>query len=119
MTQLGEESVWFMGLNFTRMEFGDVRVRQAVSHALDRKGIVQKLVFGYGTTAFGPLPTSDPTYYKGVEQFNQFDKEKSKSLMSGGRLDGGSDGILEKSGKKFSFERSHQRVVQPTTARRG
>jgi peptide/nickel transport system substrate-binding protein len=104
VTQLGEESVWFMGLNFTRMEFGDVRVRQAVSHALDRNAIVQKLVFGYGTTAFGPLPTSDPTYFKGVQAFNQFDKEKSKSLMSAAGWKAGSDGVLEKSGKKFSFE---------------
>ena len=57
VTQLGEESVWFMGLNFTRLEFGDVRVRQAVSHALDRKTIVDKLVFGYGRPRIGPLPT--------------------------------------------------------------
>ena len=104
VTQLGEESVWFMGLNFTRLEFGDVRVRQAVSHALDRKAIVDKLVFGYGSTAYGPLPTSDPTYYKGVEQFNNFDKEKSTSLMSAAGWKAGSDGILEKGGKKFSFE---------------
>ena len=104
VTQLGEESVWFMGLNFTRMEFGDVRVRQAVSHALDRNAIVQKLVFGYGTTAFGPLPTSDPTYFKGVQAFNQFDTEKSKSLMSAAGWKAGSDGILEKGGQKFSFE---------------
>ena len=104
VTQLGEESVWFMGLNFTRLEFGDVRVRQAVSHALDRKAIVDKLVFGYGTTAYGPLPTSDPTYHKAVEQFNQFDREKSKSLMAAAGWTAGSDGTLEKGGKKFSFE---------------
>jgi peptide/nickel transport system substrate-binding protein len=104
VTQLGEESVWFLGLNFDKMEFGDVRVRQAVSHALDRDTIVKKLVFGYGTTAFGPLPTSDPTYFKDVQKFNQFDKEKSKSLMTAAGWKAGSDGILEKSGKKFSFE---------------
>jgi peptide/nickel transport system substrate-binding protein len=104
VTELGEESVWFLGLNFDRLEFGDVRVRQAVSHALDREAIVKKLVFGYGTTAFGPLPTSDPTYYKAVEKFNQFDKDKSKSLMGAAGWKAGSDGILEKGGKKFSFE---------------
>ena len=104
VTQLGEESVWFLGLNFDRLEFGDVRVRQAVSHALDREAIVNKLVFGYGTTAFGPLPTSDPTYFKDVQKFNQFDKEKSKSLTTAAGWKAGSDGILEKGGKKFSFE---------------
>ena len=104
VTQLGEESVWFMGLNFDRMEFGDVRVRQAVSHAIDRDAIVKKLVFGYGTPAFGPLPTSDPTYYKNVEEFNQFDPAKSKALMSAAGWTAGSDGILAKGGNKFSFE---------------
>jgi peptide/nickel transport system substrate-binding protein len=104
VTQVGEESVWFIGLNFDRLEFRDVRVRQAVSHALDRNAIVDKLVFGYGTTAYGPLPTSDPTYYKAVTRFNKFDREKSKSLMTAAGWKAGSDGILEKSGKKFSFE---------------
>jgi len=104
VTQLGEESVWFMGLNFDRLEFGDVRVRQAVSHAIDRDAIVKKLVFGYGTPAFGPLPTSDPTYDKGVTKFNQFDPAKSKALMSAAGWTAGSDGTLAKGGTKFSFE---------------
>jgi peptide/nickel transport system substrate-binding protein len=104
VTQVGEESVWFMGLNFDRLEFGDVRVRQAVSHAIDRDAIVKKLVFGYGTPAFGPLPTSDPTYFKSVQNFNQFDPAKSKALMSAAGWTAGSDGTLEKGGAKFSFE---------------
>jgi peptide/nickel transport system substrate-binding protein len=104
VTQLGEESVWFMGLNFDRLEFKDVRIRQAVSHAIDRNAIVQKLVFGYGTPAFGPLPTSDPTYYKAVQQFNNYDVEKSKSLLTAAGWTAGSDGILAKGGQKFSFE---------------
>lgn len=104
VTQLGEESVWFIGLNFDKLAFGDVRVRQAVSHALDRNAIVNKLVFGYGTTAFGPLPMSDPTYYKSVEKFNQFDTAKSKALMTAAGWTAGSDGILAKDGQKFSFE---------------
>jgi peptide/nickel transport system substrate-binding protein len=103
VTQLGEESVWYIGLNFDHLEFSDLRVRQAVSHAIDRNAIVQKLVFGYGTPAFGPLPQSDPTYYKAVEQFNQFDLNKAKSLMTAAGWTPGSDGILAKNGTKFSF----------------
>jgi peptide/nickel transport system substrate-binding protein len=104
VTQLGEESCWFIGLNFTRLEFADPRVRQAVSHAIDRVTIVKRLVFGYGTPAFGPLPTSDPTYFKGVEVYNQFDPAKSKALMAAAGWTPGSDGILTKGGQKFSFE---------------
>ncbi len=104
VTQLGEESVWYLGLNFERLEFGDVRVRQAVSHAIDRNAIVSKLVFGYGTPAFGPLPQSDASYDKQVEKFNQFDLAKAKSLMTAAGWTPGSDGILAKNGQKFSFE---------------
>jgi peptide/nickel transport system substrate-binding protein len=104
VTQLGEESVWYLGLNFERLEFGDVRVRQAVSHAIDRNAIVNKLVFGYGTPAFGPLPRSDASYDKRVEKFNQLDLTKAKSLMAAAGWKPGSDGILAKNGQKFSFE---------------
>jgi peptide/nickel transport system substrate-binding protein len=81
-----------------------VRVRQAVSNALDRNAIVQKLVFGHGTAAFGPLPKSDPMYSKDVEKYNKYDLNEAKSLMTAAGWKLGNDGILAKDGTKFSFE---------------
>ena len=104
VTQLGEESVWFMGLNFTRLEFGDVRVRQAVSHALDRKAIVQTARLRLRDDRLRAAADLRPDLLQGCRAFNQFDKEKSKSLMSAAGWKAGVDGILEKGGKKFSFE---------------
>ena len=112
VTQLGEESVWFIGLNFDQLEFGDVRVRQAVSHALDRNAIVEKLVFGYGTTAFGPLPTSDPTYYKAVDEVQPVRQGEVEVADDGGGMEGrerrhpreGREEVLVRA-------RGHERVV--------
>lgn len=104
VTEVGEMSEWYIGLNFERLEFADLRVRQAVSHALDRNAIVDALVFGFGTPAFGPLPQSDAAFYDpAVEQFNQFDLDEAKSLMTEAGWQPGSGGILAKNGKPFAF----------------
>ena len=106
VTQLGEESVWFIGPQLhADSSSATSRVRQAVSHALDRNDDRRQA----RSSATGrPLsgrcrPPTRPTH-KAVEQFNQFDKEKSKSLMAAAGWKAGSDGILEKNGKKLSFE---------------
>jgi peptide/nickel transport system substrate-binding protein len=45
-----------MGLNRTRSEFGDLRVRQALLHAVDREAICQAVVFGLCDVTSEPFP---------------------------------------------------------------
>jgi peptide/nickel transport system substrate-binding protein len=45
-----------MGLNRTRSEFDDVRVRQALLHAVDREAICQAVVFGLCDVTAEPFP---------------------------------------------------------------
>ena len=104
VTELGEQALWYMGLNFESLDFGDLRVRQAVAHALDRDAIVDKLVFGHGKPCLGPIPPASPDYDKSVEKYNGYDVEKAKSLMADAGWKPGSDGILAKDGKRFSFQ---------------
>ena len=106
VTQLKEWSGYFMTTNFGRTDLGfnDVNVRQALSHAIDRAGIVKALLFGHGTPLYGPITTADKSYTKDVEQFNQFDTNKSKSLLAAAGWKAGSDGILTKNGVRFAFE---------------
>jgi peptide/nickel transport system substrate-binding protein len=104
VTEIGEQALWYLGLNFERLGFGDLRVRQAVAHALDRQAIVDKLVFGHGRPAFGPIPPASPDYNDAVEEHNGFDLTKAKELMTAAGWKVGGDDILTKDGQKFSFQ---------------
>ena len=66
----------------TRNEYlKDKRVRQAIMYALDRKFILDNILFGYGKIATGPL-TSDSPYYTtdGVPMYGQ-DQKKANDLL--------------------------------------
>ncbi|WP_181779453.1 ABC transporter substrate-binding protein [Pseudonocardia pini] len=47
---------WYFQPNRTRSAFGDVRVRQALWHAIDRRALVDVLARGFGTLDAQPLP---------------------------------------------------------------
>lgn len=104
--QLKEWSGYFFSLNFGRTDLGfdDVKVRQALSHAIDRPSIVKTLLFDHGQPLYGPITTADKSYTKDVEQFNQFDVNKAKTMLNDAGWKAGSDGILSKNGVRFQFE---------------
>jgi len=106
VTKLKEWSGWFFSLNFNRgdLGFNDLNVRQAIAHAIDRPSIVKALLFDHGEPLYGPITSADKSYTKDVEQFNQFDVNKAKSMLSDAGWKAGSDGILAKNGVRFAFE---------------
>jgi ABC-type transport system substrate-binding protein len=50
--------LWYMGVNTTRGPLKDVRVRQAIAHALDVPTLLEQLLAGRGTVANGVIPPS-------------------------------------------------------------
>lgn len=50
--------LWYMGINTTRGPLKDVRVRQAIAHAVDVPTLLQQLLAGRGTVASGVIPPS-------------------------------------------------------------
>jgi peptide/nickel transport system substrate-binding protein len=106
VTQLKEWSGYFFSLNFKRTDLGfnDLNVRQALSHAVDRAGIVKALLFSHGTALYGPITTADKSYTTDVEQYNQYDVSKANSMLAAAGWKAGSDGILTKGGVRFAFE---------------
>jgi peptide/nickel transport system substrate-binding protein len=106
VTELKEWSGYIMGPNFKRTELGfdDLRVRMAMSHAIDRKAIAEKLFFNGALPMYGPVTSADANYTKAVEKYNQYNPDLSKRLLDQAGWKEGSGGIREKDGKKMSFK---------------
>ena len=49
--------------NLTRRPFTDLRVRRAIAHAIDRQFLVERVYFGQGTAATGPISHLMPWAY--------------------------------------------------------
>jgi peptide/nickel transport system substrate-binding protein len=98
-----EMSLYMLGLNFkeTDLGFDDVRVRQAVSHAIDRDAIVKTVFFGVAEPAKTLVHTAWPYYDSSVEDTNDFDPDKSKSLLDDAGFTG--SGTRSRNGKSLSF----------------
>lgn len=69
--------------NMSKAPFDDIRVRQAVSHAIDREKVLAFALDGNGQIAHGPLPTTIPGYSKAVETLDYaYDPAKAKALLA-------------------------------------
>jgi len=91
--------VFFFGFNVERPIVSDVRVRQAINHAVNREEIVANLLEGAGT-----VPTSyiSPAIfgYKDVSATWEYDLDLARSLLDeAGWVDDDGDGIREKDGQ--------------------
>lgn len=79
MIQQQPLNIYYLGLNCQKKPFTDVRVRQALHHALDKKKIFKTLFGTRGIPAHGPLPPllrGDD----GAEHY-PYDPERARSLI--------------------------------------
>ncbi len=93
----------WLGYNLTKPLFQDVRVRQAMAHAIDKEEIVKGVLLGLGVPTIGPYKPGTWVYNDAIEPYS-YDPEKAKALMAAaGWADSDNDGLLDKDGKTFSF----------------
>ena len=90
-------------LNTTTGHFQDIKVRQAFFYSLDRVKMTNDLFFGYAEAAFGPISSATPSYWKGNEDYYQYDTAKAESLLEEAGWKMGSSGIREKNGETLSI----------------
>jgi peptide/nickel transport system substrate-binding protein len=72
VTSKGAEAIGPLGwlaFNTLKKPYDDVRVRQAISHAIDREFITKKLQRGFTRIATGPIAPGTPYYTDKVEQY--------------------------------------------------
>ncbi|MCA1031059.1 ABC transporter substrate-binding protein [Bacillus timonensis] len=96
-------SYTYLGYNEKLEMFQDKKVRQALTHAIDRNGIVDAVMNGDGEVAHVPESPLSWAYNDDVPVFD-YDPEKAKAMLKeAGWEDTDGDGFLDKDGKKFAF----------------
>ncbi|MDF3042556.1 MAG: peptide transporter [Thermomicrobiales bacterium] len=105
VSTFSEPSGYILNTNFERtdLDFHEQSMRQAISHAIDREAIVTVLLAGLGSPLYGPITPADVFYDPGVEEFNQFDLELARSMVSELGWTPGDDGIRTKNGVRHAF----------------
>jgi len=71
----------YLAFNFKIKEFQDVRVREAVAHAIDKEGLIKNFFGDYGTVATNLLPPLVWGHNDAVEDW-AYDPELSRQLLA-------------------------------------
>jgi peptide/nickel transport system substrate-binding protein len=99
----GDFAYTYLGYNLRRPMFQDRRVRQALSHAIDKQELVDGVLLGLGQIATGPYKPDTWPHNPNVRTYAH-DPARARALLAeAGWRDENGDGILEKDGKPFSF----------------
>jgi peptide/nickel transport system substrate-binding protein len=88
--------------NLDRPLFQDKRVRQALTHALNREQMVQELLFGQGQVLDSPIVAHAWAYNANVPSFG-YDPDKARALLAEAGWTPGTDGMLKKDGQPLRF----------------
>lgn len=84
--------------------FGDKKVRQALSYAINRKEIVDQYLLGYGSVCNSPISEIFVSEYDSSLKGFEYNPSKAKQLLKeSGWNDKNQNGILEKDNVEFSF----------------
>lgn len=95
----------YIGFNFKREIWQDLRVRQAMAHLVNRQFLNDKFRFGMSELATGPYYRKSPYANKSIKPFEFNPKKSLKLLKAAGWADTDKDGVLDKviNGKKVDF----------------
>ncbi|PZU21933.1 MAG: ABC transporter substrate-binding protein [Shinella sp.] len=85
-------------INHRRKELADLKVRQAIAHAIDRKFVVDTIFLGYAAASTGPVPKNAPEFYTPDVPTYDFDVAKANALLDEAGYKAGADG------KRFSLK---------------
>jgi len=88
----------------TELGFDDLKVRHAISLAIDREGLVQAAVGGHGRGTWGPLPEWDPMYEAAVDAGRKKDAVQADRLLNEAGWVRSAGGVREKAGQRLEFE---------------
>ncbi|MAY48227.1 MAG: ABC transporter substrate-binding protein [Rhodobacteraceae bacterium] len=75
------EGETILGMNNGQPPFDDIKVREAVAHAIDRQAIIDGAMYGYGTPIGTHFAPHNPAYVD-LTSLSDYDPQKSKALLA-------------------------------------
>jgi ABC-type dipeptide/oligopeptide/nickel transport system permease component/ABC-type transport system substrate-binding protein len=82
------EGETLLALNERRPPLNDVRVRRAISHAIDRRAVIDGAMFGYGTPIGSHFPPRNPAYVDLTGEYPHDVAEAKRLLAEAGHAAG-------------------------------
>ena len=96
--------LFYLGFKISRENLTDVRVRRALSMAIDRKQIVDSIYFGNGEPATSYIHPKTPGFDpKAVPEFVRYDPVAAGKLLDEAGWVMGTDGFRHRDGKKLTL----------------
>jgi peptide/nickel transport system substrate-binding protein len=95
-------NMYYVGLNLQNKALSDIRVRQALSYALDKPTIVSTVYGEYAIPTNDIFPENHWSHSTNVTTYD-YDPAKAESLLQEAGFTKNSKGIYEKDGKELHF----------------
>ena len=92
----------YLGLNLANPIFSDIRVRQALAYATNKKQLIALIFQGLASPAYSPSSPVSWAYESDVSRY-PFDRAKAEKLMDKAGWKRSADGIRQKNGKYLEF----------------
>lgn len=104
LRQEPQVNYYFLAVNHSIPKLQDPRVRQALSHVLDKNAIVASILAGAGQVATGPIHPFLGDYYNPNVQTYAYDPDAAAQLLTDAGWTKGDDGILvNAAGERFTL----------------
>lgn len=95
--------VYKLDLNLKHEPIEDVKVRQAISYAINRSDIAENVLYNVGEAAAGPFLPTMVWANKSLKPYSQDLKKADELLTAAGWVDTDGDGIRDKDGKSLKL----------------
>lgn len=103
--QLGPRNLGYLVYNLQRPMLADARVRNAISHAIDRRAFIDGLLFGYGLRLAHAVTPLMSWAYDATLPPHDRDLESARALLeAAGWTDTDGDGIVDRDGQALRIE---------------